>query len=176
VDRKLIFATDFIDTNRDGSLSNDEAVVLFEIQPPKRQILEFVWGVDSKASLHKQSGREEYKWVEGFDANGDGLVDIQAELEPVARFLLQSDLNPETYREYKWWMSHAELEPNVDIIGNVTADILILQGLAPHHPSSPHSHGGRDNNREVLVFVCTEYLAIFAVRDFRCTSLSLTEQ
>jgi len=43
----------------------------------------------------------------------------------------------------------------------------------PYHPSSPHSHSSRDNNREVLVFVCREDLAIFAVRDFWCTSPAL---
>ena len=41
----------------------------------------------------------------------------------------------------------------------------LLQSFAPYLPSSPNSHASGDNNHEVLVFVCREYLVASVVRD-----------
>ena len=100
-----------IDTDRDGYLTTQEVASLPLVLA--EQLIE--------------NGTGEWLWIPGIDTDGDGYVSIGGELVP----LWDQTFDFLTTAEYpgsKWIQSHFALETNLDIIGNVTASVLILQG------------------------------------------------
>ena len=66
-------------------------------------------------------------WIPGIDPNEDGYISISEELLP----RWNQTFNYLTTAEYpgsKWFQSHFALVKNLDLIGNVSASVLILQG------------------------------------------------
>ncbi|MHA2391245.1 MAG: alpha/beta fold hydrolase [Promethearchaeota archaeon] len=69
----------------------------------------------------------EWLWITGIDPNEDGFISIDEELIPRwnQTFIY---LTTAEYPGSKWLQSHLTLESNLEIISDVTASVLILQG------------------------------------------------
>jgi pimeloyl-ACP methyl ester carboxylesterase len=100
-----------IDTSHDGLLSIQEVHEL----PP----------VMADQLIENSTG--EWLWIPGIDPNGDGYISISEELLPrwnqTFTFLTTAE-----YPGSLWIQSHFVLDTNLDMIGNVSAGVLILQG------------------------------------------------
>ena len=100
-----------IDDDRDGSLTTQEITAL-------PQVL-------AEQMIENSTG--EWLWIPGLDTDGDGYVSISGELVPLWNQTF-TFLTTAEYPGSEWIQSHFALETNLDIIGNVTASVLILQG------------------------------------------------
>lgn len=100
-----------IDTDDDGSLSIQEVIVLPSVIVD--QLIENSTG--------------EWLWLPGIDPNGDGYVSIYEEQLPQWERTFEWYISPEM-PAYKWLQSHFALESNLDLISEVPASVLILQG------------------------------------------------
>jgi pimeloyl-ACP methyl ester carboxylesterase len=100
-----------IDTDDDGLLSIQEVIGLPSVIVD--QLIENSTG--------------EWLWLPGIDPNGDGYVSIYEERLPQLEQTFEWYISAE-YPLYKWLQSHFVLESNLDLIGEVPASILILQG------------------------------------------------
>ncbi|UCH57286.1 MAG: alpha/beta fold hydrolase [Candidatus Bathyarchaeota archaeon] len=100
-----------IDSDHDGSISIQEVYVL----PP----------VLADALIENSTG--DWLWLPGIDQDEDGYVSISEELVP----LWEQTFEYLTTAEFPgciWFRSHFGLRSNLDLIGNVSSGILILQG------------------------------------------------
>lgn len=123
VDRPLICAQDIFDTNHDGQLSLQEVEYALKYENINLSPL------PPLALIQNNSG--ECDWQPGLDADNNGYFDIENELKPLqtAMFELYTSSDPESPYYWIWLQSHFALkETALDIIGNVSASILILQG------------------------------------------------
>jgi len=133
IDRRIQYL-EVVDTDHNGLLSIEEVASTLEnplvhLSPFPPEIL-----------LSPQSGFT--VWNPGLDFNEDGLISLEEELEPL---LIQAFdfLTTFTYKERggvtielagqnpfdnPWVEEHFTLEPTMEIIGDVTANILIMQG------------------------------------------------
>jgi hypothetical protein len=100
-----------IDGNNDGLLSIQEASVL----PP----------IMRDSFIENSTG--DWMWKTGVDPNGDGYISLVDEMLPLWNQIFEY-LTTAEYPGSKWYQSHFALENNLEIIGNVSAGILILQG------------------------------------------------
>lgn len=100
-----------IDSNDDGLLSVLEIQVLPSILAD--QLIENKTG--------------EWLWHPGIDPNNDGYISLIEERLPQWNQTFEYITTAE-YPGSKWIQSHFSLETNLQIIGNITASILILQG------------------------------------------------
>ena len=100
-----------VDSNNDGLLSVQEVQVLPSIMAD--QLIENSTG--------------EWLWWPGIDPNGDGYISLIEERLPQWNQTFEYITTAE-YPGSIWMQSHFDLDTNLDIIGNVPASILILQG------------------------------------------------
>ena len=100
-----------IDTDDDGLLSIQEVYVLPSVMA--EQLIENSTG--------------EWLWLPGIDPNGDGYISIEEELLPRWEQTFEY-LTTAEYPGSKWVQSHFDLDTNLDLIGDVPASVLILQG------------------------------------------------
>jgi pimeloyl-ACP methyl ester carboxylesterase len=100
-----------IDTDDDGSLSIQEVYVLPSVMAD--QLIENSTG--------------EWLWLPGIDPNGDGYVSIDEELLPRWEQTFEY-LTTAEYPGSKWMQSHFALDSNLNLISEVPASVLILQG------------------------------------------------
>jgi pimeloyl-ACP methyl ester carboxylesterase len=100
-----------VDSNNDGLLSVQEVQVLPSIMAD--QLIENSTG--------------EWLWWPGIDPNGDGYISLIEERLPQWNQTFEYITTAE-YPGSIWMQSHFGLDTNLDIIGNVSASILILQG------------------------------------------------
>ncbi len=134
VDRPVTYVEEVVDTDDDGLMSVEEVSATFETP------LVYLSPQSPQGLLNPQTNFTD--WYPGLDANGDGFMSIHEEYKPL---LLQQFefITTFTYHEKggvtlelaaqnpfdnPWMEEHFALEPNVALIGNVTASILILQG------------------------------------------------
>jgi alpha-beta hydrolase superfamily lysophospholipase len=124
IDRTVTYAEGTLDTDHDGLLSirEVEASIIYKnvnLSP-----------LPPLALMQNSTG--EWEWYPGFDANKDGYFDIENELKPfvIAQFdLYYSNTDPNSPYYSIWLQSHYTLkDTTLDIIGNVSASILILNG------------------------------------------------
>jgi len=100
-----------IDRNNDGLWSIQEVSVLPLIQ--------------RDPFIENNTG--EWMWRPGVDPNGDGYISLVEETLPLWNQIFEY-LTTAEYPGSIWYQSHFALENNLEIIGNVSAGILILQG------------------------------------------------
>jgi len=120
VDRNVFFSENVLDTNFDGLISIQEVLEAIE-----RGELSY----ENNGLIQNITGQ--YDWNPGFDADKDGYCSIQKELKPqmVQFFDMVATSDPTSPYYWPWIQSHRALEDtNLDLIGNVSASIFILQG------------------------------------------------
>ena len=117
VDLRVTLAEDVLDENRDGLLSVEE--VLDELSSRSMALL------TAEDLLEKKDGV--VKWKAYWDTNSDGYVNIVDEFKPFLVRLIEY-MAMGTYPGSRLVQSHAEWVSTEEMIGNVTASILILQG------------------------------------------------
>jgi alpha-beta hydrolase superfamily lysophospholipase len=100
-----------LDDDHDGLLTTQEITALPQVLA--EQMIE--------------NGTGEWLWIPGLDTDGDGYVSISGELVPLWNQTF-TFLTTAEYPGSEWIQSHFALETNLEIIGNVTASVLILQG------------------------------------------------
>jgi pimeloyl-ACP methyl ester carboxylesterase len=126
VERPINIAEDALDTDHDGLLS------LQEVASAASQDYENVNQSPLPPLALIQNYTGECDWNPGLDTNEDGYFDIKDELKPlmIAQFdLYFNTSDPESPYYSPWLQSHFALKDTaLDIIGNVSASILILQG------------------------------------------------
>ena len=123
VERPAICAEDTFDADHDGRLSIQEVEAALSYENVN------VCPLPPLALIQNVAG--EWGWLPGLDANMDGYFDIESELKPLqtAFFDLYTSSDPESPYYWVWLQSHFALKDTaLDIIGNVSASILILQG------------------------------------------------
>lgn len=100
-----------MDTDDDGLLSIQEVHVL----PP----------IIANQLIENSTG--EWLWFPGIDPDEDGYISLSEERLPLWNQTFEY-LTTAEYPGSKWFQSHFSLSKNIDIIGNVSASVLILQG------------------------------------------------
>ena len=123
VKRPILCAKDTFDTDHDGLLTLQEVEATLNIENINQCPL------PPLALIQNNSG--EWNWNPGLDTNIDGYLDIENELKPleVAAFNLYTSSDPESPYYWIWLQSHIALKDTIlDIIGNVSVSVLILQG------------------------------------------------
>jgi alpha-beta hydrolase superfamily lysophospholipase len=117
VDLRVTLAEEVLDKNHDGLLSIQE--VLDELLSRSMALL------TAGDLLEQKDGV--IKWKPQWDTNGDGYMSIDDEFKPFLVRLIDYMANG-TYPGSKLVKSHAKWVNTVDMIGNMTASVLILQG------------------------------------------------
>lgn len=117
VDLRVVFAEEVLDTNHDGLLSIPE--VIEGLGPGPKA------GISALDLIDNSTG--ELLWRPQWNPDGDDLVDIEEEFESFLIRLFDYAMTAE-YPGSKLVQSQLALESNMDMIGNVTSSILILQG------------------------------------------------
>ena len=123
VDRTVTYAEDTVDTDHDGLLSLQEVVATLDCEGVN------LCPLPPLALIQNNAG--EWGLCPGIDANMDGYFDIENELKPLqtAFFDLYTSSDPSSPYYWVWLQSHFALKDTaLDIIGNVSASILIQQG------------------------------------------------
>jgi pimeloyl-ACP methyl ester carboxylesterase/prefoldin subunit 5 len=134
VDRPIIYVEEVVDTDDDGLLSIEEVSATFETP------LAYLSPQPPQGLLNPQTNFTD--WYPGLDASGDSFISIHEEYEPL---LLQQfefvitftyhekggvtlELVGQNPFDNPWVEEHFSLEPNLSLIGNVSASILMLHG------------------------------------------------
>lgn len=117
VDLRVELAEDVLDKNRDGLLSVQE--VLDELSTRSMALL-------TAGDLLERKD-DTIKWRPQWDTNGDGYMSIEGEFKPFLVWLIDY-MAKGTYPGSRLVQSHAKWVNTIEMIGNVTASILILQG------------------------------------------------
>jgi pimeloyl-ACP methyl ester carboxylesterase len=117
VDLRVTLAEDVLDKNGDGLLSVQE--VLDELLTQNMALL--------TASDLLEKRDDVVAWRQQWDTDGDGYMSIEGEFKPFLVRLIDY-MATATYPGSKLVQSHAKWVNTVDMIGNVTASILIFQG------------------------------------------------
>lgn len=123
VDRIVSYAQDTLDTNHDGLLSVQEVEATLDVKNVRLSPL------PPLALIQNATGK--WDWYHGLDTNKDGFLSIQGELKSllINQFSVILSADPKSQFFNLWVQSHLALrDSNLDLIGNVSASILILQG------------------------------------------------
>jgi len=122
VDRPVSCAQEY-DADHDGLLSIREVEATLSIENAN------LCPLPPLALIQNTAG--EWGWQPGLDADADGLLSIEGELKPLetAAFDLYTSPDPSSPYYWVWLQSHFALKDTaLDIIGDVPASILIMQG------------------------------------------------
>ena len=120
VDRAVSFSENMLDTNLDGLISIQEV-----LEAIKRGEMSY----ETNGLIQNITGQ--YYWNPGFDLDQDGYCSIKNEMKPylVQFFEMITPSDPTSPNYWPWLQSHRSLkDTNLDLIGNVSTSILILQG------------------------------------------------
>lgn len=113
VTRPLAAAEGDLDLDHNGQLSIKE--VASKIGSPGENL--------ASGLVEKNNTTGQYEWNPEISANRSGNISIQGDLRP--RFI---ELFEKTATSNSWFRSHLALNDTLDVIGNVPASILILNG------------------------------------------------
>jgi len=117
VDLRVVFAEEVLDANHDGLLSMPE--VIEGLGPGPKAGISALDLIDNSTGV--------LLWRPQWNPDGDDFVDIEEEFESFLVRLIDYAMTAE-YTGSKLVQSQLALESNIDMIGNVTSSILILQG------------------------------------------------
>jgi alpha-beta hydrolase superfamily lysophospholipase len=117
VDRRVSYAEEVIDANKDGVLSIEEVLLI--------QDWDILLPIPPVALI--ENSTREWLWLPGTDLNGDGVMSIREEYQTRQLYALDIVTLPD-FPTSIWFRSHFELNPTISMIGNVSCSILILQG------------------------------------------------
>ncbi len=122
ITRPLLYADQIIDTNHDGLLSIKEVEAI--MATPGENIAP----LPSAGLVEKNNTTDQYQWHSVITSNQTGNISIQDDLKPLIIKQSQILLSNETFPGSIWLQSYFALNNTTEIIGNVSASILILQG------------------------------------------------
>ena len=124
VSQKIDYAEAGLDADRDGLLS----VAEMEAKMEGLAMVPVVSPLPPQGVIYFTG--DAYDWYPGLDVDGDGYLSIHGELEPLLlqQFELYISSDPESPYYDPWIQSHFELDSNLEVIGDVAASILMLQG------------------------------------------------
>lgn len=120
--RPLLYAEEVIDSNHDGFLTITEVEATMgtpgESLAPLQAIGLVMWN----------STTEEHQWHSVIASDPRGNISIRGDLEPLIKKQVQPMLSNESVKASPWLASYFALNNTTDIIGDISASILILQG------------------------------------------------
>jgi hypothetical protein len=120
--RPLLYAEEVIDSNHDGLLSIAEVEATMgtpgESLAPLQAIGLVIWNNTTK----------EHQWHSVITSDRRGNISIRGDLEPLIKKQVQPMLSNESVKASPWLASYFALNNTTDIIGDISASILILQG------------------------------------------------
>jgi pimeloyl-ACP methyl ester carboxylesterase len=122
ITRPLLYADQIIDTNHDGLLS------IKEVEATMGRPGENLAPLPAAGLIEKNNTTDQYQWYSIITTNRTGNISIQDDLKPLITEQSQLLLSNRTLPGYEWLQSYFALDNTTDIIGNVSASILILQG------------------------------------------------
>ncbi|MDD1750602.1 MAG: alpha/beta fold hydrolase [Methanothrix sp.] len=122
ITRPLLYADQIMDTNHDGLLSIKEVEAIMDTPG------ENLAPLPSAGLVEKNNSTDQYQWYSVITTDQKGNISIQDDLKPLIIKQSQIFLSNETLRGSVWLQSYFALNNTTDIIGNVSASILILQG------------------------------------------------
>lgn len=120
--RPLLYAEEVIDSNHDGLLSIAEVEATMNTPGESLAPLQAIGLV----KWNNTTGENEWHSVISTDPRGN--ISIRGELEPLISQQVQPLFSTETVKASPWLASYFALNNSTDIIGDVSASILILQG------------------------------------------------
>ena len=122
VNRSLFYAEQVLDTNHDGLLSIKEVVAAMGI--PNESIAP----LPSIGLIEKNNTTGEYQWHSQITSSPNGNISIQDDIKPLLIKQFQLLTTSSQISGYKWLQSYFALSDTIDIIGNISASILMLNG------------------------------------------------
>jgi len=120
--RPLLYAEEVMDSDHDGLLSIAEVEATMGIPG------ESLTPLQAAGLVRWNNTTAEYQWHSVISTDPRGNISIRGELEPLIRKQVQPLLSNETVQASPWLASYFALNNTTDIIGDVPASILILQG------------------------------------------------
>lgn len=122
ITRPLLYADQIIDINHDGMLS------IREVEATMGKPGNNLAPLPAAGLIEKNNTTDQYQWYSIITTNRTGNISIQDDLKPLITEQSQLLLSNRTLPGYEWLQSYFALDDTTDIIGNVSASILILQG------------------------------------------------
>ena len=122
VDRPLIYAEQIMDSDHNGQLSIEEVVAT--IGRPN----ELLAPLQAAGLVKKNNTTGAYQWHPEISTNPTGNISIQNDLRPLVIKQHQSFISNPRMPGYRWLQSYFALNDSIDIIGRVSASILLLNG------------------------------------------------
>lgn len=122
ITRPLLYADQIIDINHDGLLS------IKEVEATMGRPGENLAPLPAAGLIEKNNTTDQYQWYSIITTNRTDNISIQDNLKPLITEQSQLLLSNRTLPGYEWLQSYFALDNTTDIIGNVSASILILQG------------------------------------------------
>ena len=122
ITRPLLYADQILDTNHDGLLSTKEVEAI--MATPGENLAP----LPSAGLVEKNNTTDQYQWHSVITSNQTGNISIKGDLMPLIIKQSQILLSNETLPGSIWLQSYFALNNTTDIIGDVSASILILQG------------------------------------------------
>lgn len=122
ITRPLLYANQIVDTNHDGLLSINE--VEATMSKPGNNLAP----LPAAGLIEKNNTTGQYQWYSVITTNRTGNISIKDDLKPLITRQSQLLLSNRTLPGYEWLQSYFALNDTIDIIGNISASILILQG------------------------------------------------
>lgn len=120
--RPLLYADQIIDTNHDGLLSIKEVEAIMGTPGENLAPLQ------AAGLVEKNNTTDQYQWHSVISSDPRGNISIEGELKPLIVMQVQNLLSNETVQTSPWLESYFALNNTTEIIGHVSASILILQG------------------------------------------------
>ena len=122
ITRPLLYAGQIMDTNHDGLLS------IKEVEAVMSKPGENLAPLPTAGLIEKNNTTNQYQWYSVITSNQKGNISVQNDLKPLIIKQVQLLLSNRTLLRNVWLQSYFALNNTSDIIGNVSASILILRG------------------------------------------------
>jgi hypothetical protein len=120
--RPLLYVDQILDTNHDGLLSIGEVEAIMGTPGENLAPLQ------AAGLVEKNNTTGQYQWHSVITSDPRGNISIEGELKPLVVKQVQVLLSNETVQASPWLESYFALNNTTEIIADVSASILILQG------------------------------------------------